>query len=232
MTNREAVSLTRTMHKLLSGDNTINDRTILSDLKVNALPLIRQYTNKRQLWATDTIYTTIPCLELESVPASECCGYISDITLSRSKVKLPTIAEGAFEYIIQGVYSVESSESLKYVTLNRFINILKLGLKSNDVYFFVHNSYIYTSSPYLEKIKVVAYIEGDLPDEILYSDCECTGDSKKKEECRNPLDETFKCPGFLVAAAAKITSINLVSTYFKIPVDHTSDEKDDQVNKT
>jgi hypothetical protein len=47
----------------------------------------------------------------------------------------------------------------------------------------------------------------------------------------NPLDLEFKCPGYLEDVVVKDTLQILLQTYYRIPVDHTSDNKDDQVNK-
>ena len=107
-TLRKLVSDVRSMHKLLSTDNLITDRAIASELKNNALLLIKRETNLRKLWATDTIFTTIPCLEMIEVSISECCDYVDDCTISRSKYKLPRIGEGNYQYLIQGVYSINA----------------------------------------------------------------------------------------------------------------------------
>jgi hypothetical protein len=94
------------MHKLLSTDSLITDRAIMSEIKNNAFLLIKRETNLRKLWATDTVFTTIPCLEMVEVPISECCDYVDPCTVGRSKFKLPRITEGNYQYVIQGVYSI------------------------------------------------------------------------------------------------------------------------------
>ena len=63
-TLRKLVSDIRSMHKLLSSDNLITDRVIASEIKNNSLLLIKRETNLRKLWATGTLFTTIPCLRL------------------------------------------------------------------------------------------------------------------------------------------------------------------------
>lgn len=229
-TVREHISLVRATHKLLSADASINDRTIAAELKVQAPPLIKQYTNRRLLWNTDTLFTTIPCMEMEEVPIAECCHYTSHKMVARSKHQLPSISEGNYQYLIQGVYDISLSRNLKYMSLNRYINALKLDLKGSDVYFWVHDSYLYVSSPDVRLVMMKAYFESDVPDKIMYPDCECKG-KPKKDPCKNPLDENFKCPGFLVSAVINIVSQKLLQTYHKIQVDHNADGKDDQVNK-
>ena len=86
-TFRKLVSDARSMHKLLSTDNLITDRAIMSEIKNNAFLLIKRETNLRKLWATDTVFTTIPCLEMVEVPISECCDYADPCTVARTKFK-------------------------------------------------------------------------------------------------------------------------------------------------
>lgn len=229
-TNREAISRVRSTHRLLSGDASINDRSILAELKGNAITVIRQSTNKRNLWATDTIFTVVPCLEMIPVPITECCGFVSDIMVARSKHKLPTISEGNYNYLIQGVFNTELTKEIKYMTPKRYINARKLKLPTKDIYYWIHDGYLYVSSEFIQEIKIVAYFESDLPTEIIDRDCACNS-PKRKEKCKNPLDETFKCPGFLETAVIEMTSATLLNKYFRIPKDHSSDNKDDQTNK-
>ena len=72
---RKLVSDIRGLHKLLSTDAIITDRVIASELKINGLLLLKRETNLRRLWATDTIFVTLPCLQMIEVPISECCDY-------------------------------------------------------------------------------------------------------------------------------------------------------------
>ena len=66
-TLRKLVSDVRSMHKILSTDALITDRAIASEVKNNAQLLIKRETNLRKLWASDTLFTTIPCLEMVEV---------------------------------------------------------------------------------------------------------------------------------------------------------------------
>ena len=105
-TVRKLVSDVRAMHRLLSTDNMITDRAIASEIKNNTILLVKRETNLRRLWSTDTLFTTIPCLELEQVSITECCDFVDDCTIARTKLKLPRISEGNYQYLIQGVWSI------------------------------------------------------------------------------------------------------------------------------
>lgn len=228
-TLRQNVSRVRSLDKMLNADNTVTDRVIASELKSKATFYIRRETDKRKLWNTSTIFTNIPCIEMIQIPTSECCEYTSDQYVARSKYKLPKISDGVYGLLIHGVFSVDSSRKLKEITLSRYINLLKLGLSTNDIYYWVYDRYLYISSPRVEVASIWAYFEEDVPDYLLYPTCPCPGE--KPNPCINPMDLEFKCPGYLEDIVVKDVLQTLLATYYKIPVDHNADNKDDQVNK-
>ena len=234
-TLRKLVSDVRSMHKLLSTDNLITDRVVASEIKNNTQLLLKRETNLRKLWATDTIFTTIPCLEMVQVPISECCDYVDPCTVSRTKFKLPRIAEGNYQYLIQGVWSINAmggqGTRFKEVTINRYMNLLSLPLVKNQPYYWIVNGYLYVSNPLLQAVRIAAFFEEDVPNEIMFSECCCTNGVNLDEYCMNPLDKEYGCPGYLEKQVLELTSQKLVSTYFRINDDKTSDGKDDQVSK-
>ena len=138
-TLRKLVSDVRSVHKILSTDSLITDRAIASEIRNNALLLIKRETNLRKLWATDTLFTTIPCLEMCEVSISECCDYVDPCSVARTTFKLPRISEGNYQYVIQGVYSINAmsgkGRKLKEITVNRYINLLKLPVIKKEEYF-------------------------------------------------------------------------------------------------
>lgn len=230
-TVREMVSRVRSLDKMLNADNTVTDRVIATELKSKATFYIRRETDKRKLWNTSTIFTNIPCVEMTEVPTSDCCDYRSDQLVARSKNKLPKISDGVYGLLIHGVFSVDNSRRLKEITLSRYINLLKLGLPTNEVYYWIYDRYLYISSPRVEVASIWAYFEEDIPTALLYPDCPCPSQDKPNP-CINPLDLEFKCPGYLEDVVTKDVLQVLLQTYYRVPVDHTSDNKDDQVNKT
>jgi hypothetical protein len=221
------------MHKLLSTDNLITDRAIMSEIKNNAFLLIKRETNLRKLWATDTVFTTVPCLEMVEVPISECCDYADPCTVARTKFKLPRITEGNYQYVIQGVYSINAmsgqGKKLKEITINRYVNLLKLPIIKKEEYYWISNGYLYVNNPLLKAIRLVALFEEDVPNEIMYPECGCgTPDYTTEQLCLNPLDKESPVPGYLEKQVLELTSQKLLSTYFKLKTDITSDGVDGQ----
>jgi hypothetical protein len=232
-TLRKLVSDVRSMHKILSTDSLITDRAIASEIRNNSLLLIKKETNLRKLWATSTLFTTIPCLEMVEVPISECCGYVDPCSVARSKFKLPRISEGNYQYLIQGVWSINAmggtGKKLKEITINRYINLLKLPIIKKESYYWIINDYLYVSDPLLKAIRIAALFEDDVPNEVMYPDAGC-GDCQPSDDdwCKNPLDKEFALPGYLEKQVLELTSQKLLQTYFRLDTDMTDDGIDGQ----
>ena len=236
-TLRKLVSDARSMHKLLSTDSLITDRAIASEIRNNSLLLIKRETNLRKLWATDTVFTTIPCLEMVEVPISECCEYVDPCSVARSKYKLPSIAEGNYQYVIQGVYSINAmsgqGKKIKEITINRYINLLKLPIIKKEEYYWISNDYLYVSNPLLKAVRFVALFEQDVPNELLYPECDCgTPQYTTEQLCINPLDKEFALPGYLEKQVLELTSQKLLATYFSLKTDMTAEGIDGQAPNT
>lgn len=233
-TLRKLVSDVRSLHKILSTDSLITDRAIASEIRNNALLLIKRETNLRKLWATDTLFTTIPCMEMIEVPISECCNYVDPCSVSRTKYKLPRIAEGNYQYVIQGVYSINAmggkGKKLKEITINRYMNLLKLPIIKKEEYYWISNDYLYTNNSLLQAVRLVAFFEQDVPNELQYSECGCCDKVTDEEWCKNPLDKPFALPGYLEKQVLELTSQKLLQTYFKIKTDVSQNGIDAQAS--
>lgn len=232
-TLRKLVSDVRSVHKILSTDSLITDRAIASEIRNNANLLVKRETNLRKLWATDTLFTTIPCLEMIEVPISECCDYVDECTIARTKIKLPRISEGNYQYVIQGVYSINAlggtGKKLKEISVNRYLNLLKLPIIKKEEYFWITNGYLYVNNPMIKSIRFVALFEEDVENEIMYPECGCgTPEYTIDEICKNPLDKEFPLPGYLEQQTLELTSKKLLSTYFNIKTDTSQEGIDGQ----
>jgi hypothetical protein len=236
-TLRKMVSDIRGMNKLISTDNLITDRVIASEIRVNTQLLVKREANLRKLWATDTVFTTIPCLELIEVPISECCGYTDPCQVARTKFKIPRISEGNYQYLIQGVWSINAmggqGVKIKEVTINRYLNLLKLPIIKNQQYYWIANEYLYVSNPMLKAVRIAAFFEEDVPNELMYPECGCgpVPIVLNEDYCKNPLDKEYACPGYLEQQVLAMTTQKLLQTYFRINDDKVADTKDDQVSK-
>lgn len=225
-TNRDFVSQIRSMSKLLSSDQMITDRTILREGKDAANLLVKQSLDKRKLWQSPNLFTTVPCLEMERAPLAECCEYTSPRDVARSVKKLPRIGEGVWGLAIQGVFSVDNMKKFKETTPTRYANILKLGLKTNDVFYWMINDHLYVSTPDTEAVNFFAYFTEAVTNDLLFAeDCACK--PTIPDICTNPLDHPFHFPADKIADIKNIVYRSLMQTYFQLPVDRTSNNNDE-----
>lgn len=230
-TNREVVSSIKSELRILSSDATINDRVILAEAKSAVLYLVKQKTDKRQLYSSPNIFTYLPCVKMEEASLSECCEVDSTIRVARSVEKIPKIAESIYGLLVQQVASIDNMKAFIQVTPRRLANILSLpGRGGNQVYWWMYNGRIYVSNSETKAINVAAFFEEDVPVDLLYAtiDCDCKPQPSNDELCINPLDKEFKCPGFLLDAVKKMVAEKLLNTYFKVKSDNTSDNLDSQ----
>lgn len=225
MTNREMISRVRSTHKLL-GDSSLTDRAILAELNGSAKVLIKQQTDKRKLWNSSSLFTVIPCLEMEQIPLAECCDYVSSEMISKSKKKLPRISEGNFGPLIQGIFSIDGSIRLNPSSPAEYINTKKLKLDRPS--FWIENDYLFVTKEVM-KVKVIAFFEDALATNVFIENCNCGG-NKEKVKCKSALDAEFKCPDYLQSSVTTIVSRSLLESYFRIKTDINSDAKDDQTN--
>lgn len=235
-TLRNLVSTVRSSHKLLSTDGLLTDRAIAAEIKVSTFLLLKRETNLRKLWATDTLFTTIPCLDLIEVPISECCEYADPCTIARSKYKIPRISEGNYQYLIQGVYSINAmggkGKKLKEITINRYINLLKLPIIKKEEYYWISNDYLYVTNPFITLVRMAAFFEDDMPNEVMFPECSCGTAYTDEEYCQNPLDRKFGLPGYLQKQILDLTSQRLLNTYFQLKTDQSPDGVDGQAPNT
>lgn len=221
-TLNEMVSRVRSSFKLISSDDILTNRVVSSELISCSIKLIKRETDKRRLFSSDNIFTEIGCLQMKEVPLSDCCTYVSPCMVARSVEKLPRIGENIYGLLIKGVYSIDGKTKFEYTDVDRYTNLLKLYPKkrTNNRYFWKQGNYLYISDPNIEMVKLIAFFE-EFPDLSLFS---CDG---SKECPDNPLDEEFKCPGYLEEDVVSIVRETLLKTYKRSVEDKTEDDDDE-----
>lgn len=220
MTNREVVSIIRAELKQITGDDTISNRAVLSVLKSTANLYIKREIDKRRLLEVDSLYTTIPCLKMVQVPLSECCSYKHPCSIRRSEKQIPKVGEGIWGYAVNTVQSMDGSVMFSEGTAKRYTNMLTL--KSNPKFYWMQNGYMYVSDPDIEYVMLRAYFEEDIPFDL----SACEQDDKNKQECENPLDEPFRCPGYILQNVITTVIQQYANYYMRLKTDETDDDKE------
>jgi len=220
MTYREAVDNIREHIRELSGDNWISDRAILSDIRSVTNTFVKREMDRRKLLSSNSLFTTLPCLEMIDVPLSECCFFTSECTIKRSKYKLPKIGEGIFGFIMDGVYSINGIKGATKLIAgdpNRYANLMNLNQKTSVNMFWLQNDYLYITVDW-EAVRLVAYFEEDVPSYLL------SCDEKDISPCRNPLDDDFKCPGYLISGVLSTVKTDYMSNFKRLKEDGTDND--------
>lgn len=223
MTIKEFTSQILSDLKLTSGDNLINDRLVYNEAKSILLMLIRRETDRRRLWSSPNFFTYIPCIEMTQASLAECCEYTSDVKVSKSKHVMPKFLDSNFGMLIQMVTSADSGVKFSEVTPNRYANIIKLGLKKKQSFYWFKNGYIYTNLPDLKVLDIYAYPEDMLPDYLLEPDCDCNYPTSNGTKCGPIYDREFKCPGYLLDNVKTMTLDRISKTYLQLKEDKTTD---------
>jgi len=230
MTYRNCISDIRSMSKLLSADNLISDRVIFSEVMTAANLIVHQELNKRKLWNSPSIFTPILCLEMEKVPLQECCEYTGDKMVAISKKALPKIGEGTFGLAIQGLFGLDLSQKFNPTYPNRYSNLLKLNVPNKDKYFWIRaDGRVVVTNEDTKSVNLFAYFTEPVPNDLLYpgEDCDCIVKPSIESLCTNPLDQPLKFPENRLFDLKQLVYKNLMSTYFGIQQDVTSNQLDE-----
>jgi len=145
-----------------------------------------------------------------------------------------TFTTGTTSFVVpQGVYSINAmsgqGKKMKEITVNRYLNLLKLPVIKKEEYFWISNGYLYVSNSALQAVRFVALFEEDVPNNIMYPECGCGTPSYTTDQlCQNPLDKEFALPGYLEKQVLDLTSQKLLQSYFNLKTDMTDDGIDGQ----
>lgn len=229
MTTRQVVSNIRALNKMFS-DATINDRTILQECRNVANLLVHQDRDKRKLLNSPNLFAFIPCLEMDEAPLQECCEYYTECSVAKSVERLPKIGEGIWGLAIQGVFGLDGRVKFKETNPNRYANTLKLGLKTNDIFYWIIDGYLYVSNPDTKGVNMYAYFTEDIPNSLLFpgENCDCIRKPDIDTLCASYLDKKFYFPDYRMNDLQSIVEKNLLNSYYNIPLDKTSNNLDDQ----
>ncbi|MEY2701972.1 MAG: Cellulophaga phage phi4:1 [Bacteroidota bacterium] len=214
-TIQEATSRVRNIFKAVNEDAFLTDRLIYSILLKFSKALIRRQDNESKLMVYDSLFETLPFVELIEVDKIEadCAGIKTGCTFRRTKYKLPKVYSGSNGPIFRNISPIDFSDTFQqissaiYVAMSRSTNF-----KYNKChYFWYNNGHLYFPDIKWDAVMIEAMWEDPLDG---YCD---------KDECTIMQEKSFNLPEYLFAEMEQMSYQELMMLA-KIPTD-TSDDK-------
>lgn len=217
-TINDAVSRLRNTLKGVNEDAFITDRYIYSVIIKYAKLLIRRQDNENKIFKFQSLFKTLPCVELIEVDKIEACceGVQSNCKIMRSREPIPQAIEGAFGPIIRTVSSIDGSNIVYRTYPTIYTRLTKAsGYRYNkSKYYWYLNGYLYLPNVEWEAISVTALFEDDITP---YT-------SESADDCTIAQDRQMPIPEFLFAEIEQFALKELV-TLGSIPVDAADDKQ-------
>ena len=157
---------------------------------------------------------------MEMVSSINCGKEIPSCDILRSVEKLPKIAESNLASIIKGIYNLDNSERIDFVSINDVIRLTNSKYKPKGIKAFIKDEYLFI--PFRKNPKAVAieaYFENPLE---VYQRNKC----KEQDSCISYYDSEWKCPSDLQSVV--IQEVNKELSYFfsRVIPDENTDKND------
>ena len=220
MTIKSAISVIKSDNKAFSDDSMLTNRFIWSKIQSKTLFFLKQRNDKLNLNNNNFLYSVLDCVDMEMVNSINCCKEIPACEILRSVEKLPKIAESNLASIIKGIYNLDNSERIDFVSINDVIRLTNSKYKPKGIKAFIKDEYLFI--PFRKNPKAVAieaYFENPLE---VYQRNKC----KEQDSCISYYDLEWKCPSDLQSVV--IQEVNKELSYFfsRVIPDENTDKND------
>ncbi len=220
MNIRSAISIIKSDNKAFSDDSMLTDRFIWSKIQSKTLFFLKQRNDRFNLNNNNFLYSILDCVEMEMVSSINCCKEIPACEILRSVEKVPKIAESNLSSIIKGIYNLDGSERIDFVSINDVIRLSNSKYKPKGIKAFIKDEYLFI--PFRKNPKAVAieaYFENPLE---VYQKNKC----KEQDSCISYPDLEWKCPSDLQSVI--IQEVNKELSYFfnRIIADENTDKNE------
>jgi hypothetical protein len=212
---KTVVSRVKNQVKGVRQDAFLTDRYVYSVVLKYAQVLMRRQDSANKLMKFNSIWQTLPCVELIDIDKIEACcaGIKSGCLIKRTKEKLPTFMEGYWGPLIRTVASIDGSVEMFGTTPGIYTSMSKSkSFKyNNNKYFWFLNGYLYFPNIDWDAVK----IEG-----VFTYDVSTIGDNKVS--CVKRQNQQINIPEFLFAEIEKMAIGDLIQR-LQIPTDMSDD---------
>ena len=221
MNIKSAISLVKSDNKVFSDDNMLTNRFIWSKIQSKTLFLLKQRNDKFNLNNNNFLYSVLDCVEMELVDSIDCCKEIPSCKILRSVEKLPKIAESNLSSIIKGIYNLDNSERIDFISINDVIRLSNSKYKPKGIKAFIKNEYLFIPFRTTPKaIAMEAYFENPLE---VYQKNKC---HKTADNCLSYLDMEWKCPSDLQTVVIQEVNKELSVFYHRLIPDENTDKNE------
>lgn len=169
-----AISQIKVDNKIMSDDIVITNRYIWNKIRDYTLFFLKQRNDRFNLNNNNFIYSTLGCVEMELVNSIDCCTELPACKILRSKKPLPKIAESNMSSVVKGIFTLDTSQRIDFVTINDVVRAFKSMYKPQNIMAFIKNGYLYI--PFRETPKAVlieAFFEDPL-EVYHFNECSAT----------------------------------------------------------
>lgn len=184
------ISRIRNQMKATKQDYFMTDRVIYSFVLKNAQWLMKREDSKNKLLWFSSAIQTLDFVELVEVDKVEACctGVKSNVTIKRTKGKVPTFMQGYFGPLIRTIASLDGSTELQPILPTTYIKISSSkNFKYNKTqYYWFIDDYIYFPNLDWDAVK----IEGIFQDDIQAFTC-------ADDDCKLRSDQSFNVPDYV-----------------------------------
>lgn len=212
------VSRIKNQVKGVRQDAFLTDRYVYSVTIKYAQVLMRRQDSQNKLMKFNSIWQTLPCVELIEVDKIEACcaGIKSGCTIKRTKDKLPTFMEGYWGPLLRTVSSIDGSFEMYPTAPGVYTSMTKTsGFKYNkQKYYWYLDGYLYFPNIDWDAVKIEAVFTEDI------STLEKNGESCTKKQLHS-----INVPEFLLAEIEKMAIGDFIQR-LQIP----TDKSDDNIN--
>jgi hypothetical protein len=218
---REAISIIKSDNKAFSDDTTLTNRFIWSKINSKTLLFLKQRNDKFNLNNNNFLYSILDCVEMELVNSINCCKEIPSCKILRSKKKLPKISESNLSSIIKGIYTLDSSEKIDFISINDVIRLTNSKYSTKGIKSFIKDGYLFI--PFRKAPKAVM-IEAFFEDPLeVFNFNTCTNNVSM---CVSYLDMEWKCPSDLQTIVLQEVNKELFTFHHRLVTDENTDKNE------
>ena len=215
----DVISRVRGQVKAEVQDAFVTDRYIYSLLLKFAQLLMRRQDNANKLIKFNSVWETLPLLELIDVDKveAECSGIRSGVKIKRTKHKLPTFFEGYWGPLIRTISSLDGSIEVQPTYPGTYASMTKTTSfrYNNNKYYWFLNGHIYLPNVEWDASK----LEGVFQEDISTYTCD------KSDDCLPRREQPFNVPEFLFAEIEQQV-LQIILNTLQIP----SEDSDNKLN--